>query len=239
MKDASEPSEGVAAVNRALSILDAFRQSAGTLSLKDIAAKTGLYKSTILRLICSLEQFNYIRRLDDGSYHLGPKLAELAAVYRESFDLEAYVVPVLETIVAETDESATFYVAEGRSRVCLFRVATSQVIRDHIRVGDALPIDRGASGKALLTWERGLPAPVNIDDLVFTSAGERHPDMAAVAAPVFGLDGRLIGALNASGPKTRFHAKAMKSFGRIIRDEAVSLSLRLGAPETRFLKSIT
>lgn len=234
MSDTDKSNAGVAAVNRALTILDAFRQTSGVLSLKEIAEKTGLYKSTALRLFGSLESFGYIRRLENGSYHLGPKLAELAAVYRESFNLQSYVLPALETVVGEIDESATFYVAEGQSRVCLFRVETSQVIRDHIRVGDALPIDKGASGKALRHYADGLRQPVSPADLVFTSAGERHPEMAAVAAPVFGVGGTLVGALNASGPKTRFTAKALKQFSRVIQREAVQLSLRLGAPPDRF-----
>jgi DNA-binding IclR family transcriptional regulator len=235
MSENSKSTAGVAAVNRALLILDAFRQSSGVLSLKEIAEATGLYKSTVLRLFGSLESFGYIRRLENGSYHLGPKLAELAAVYQDSFNLQSYVMPALETIVAETNESATFYLAEGRSRVCLFRVETSQVIRDHIRVGDALPLDKGASGKALMAFETGLKKPIGVHELVFTSSGERHPEMAAVAAPVFGLGGKLIGALNASGPKMRFTAKALKQFCRIVEREAVALSIRLGASEALFL----
>ena len=105
-----------------------------------------------------------------------------------------------------------------------------------MRVGDALPIGKGASGKALITFADGLHAPVCGKDLVFTSVGERHPDMAAVAAPIFDLSGKLVGALNASGPKTRFTAKAMKQFARIIEREAIRLSLQLGVPADRFVK---
>jgi DNA-binding IclR family transcriptional regulator len=229
MREKTKSNAGVAAVDRAFLILDAFRQTSGTLSLKEIAETTGLYKSTILRLLVSLVRFGYIRQLENGSYHLGPKLAELAAVYTASFNLERYVVPVLKEIVAEVDESATFYVAEGDSRVCLYRVETAQAIRDHIRVGDALPIQKGASGKVLLAFEHGLPDGVTVNELVITSVGERHPDMSAVAAPVFGLNGKLIGALSASGPKTRLNGKALKLASAIISREAVELSIKLGA----------
>lgn len=236
MTEDSKSSAGVAAVNRALSILDAFQGTAGDLTLKEIADATGLYKSTILRLIGSLESFGYVRRFENGSYHLGPKLAVLAAVYRESFNLQSYVLPVLEAVVAEINESATFYIAEGASRVCLFRVEAPQVIRDFVRVGDSLPIEKGASGKALLAFANGLQGQVGAKDLVFASAGERHPDMGAVAAPVFGLEGKLVGALNVSGPKTRFTAKTMKQFTPVIAREAVRLSIQLGAPAERFAK---
>ena len=126
MIDESKSNAGVAAVNRALSILDAFQGTAGVLTLKELADVTGLYKSTILRLLGSLEGFGYIRRIDNGSYQIGPKPAALAAVYRESFNLQSYVMPALERVVAEINESATFYVAEGSSRVCLFRVEAAR-----------------------------------------------------------------------------------------------------------------
>ena len=51
------PQGGVAAVNRALSILVAFDGQAAPLSLSELSRGTGLYKSTILRLLESLLSF--------------------------------------------------------------------------------------------------------------------------------------------------------------------------------------
>ena len=65
---------GVSAVNRALAILDAYTVSDTALSLSALASRTGLYKSTILRLLESLQEFNHITRLADGRYALGPAL---------------------------------------------------------------------------------------------------------------------------------------------------------------------
>ncbi|NEU36602.1 helix-turn-helix domain-containing protein, partial [bacterium LRH843] len=58
--------KGVAAVERALAILDCFESDQESLPLKTIAQKTGLYKSTILRLCVSLESYGYLRRREDG-----------------------------------------------------------------------------------------------------------------------------------------------------------------------------
>ncbi len=221
---------GVVAVDRALSILDAFRGTNGPLSLKEISERTGLYKSTILRLLGSLETFGYVRRLENGGYNLGPKLTELSAVYSASFNLDSFVLPVLDAIVAETNENASFYVPEGDKRICLFRSEAPQMIRDHIRVGDALEANQGASGKAITAFLGGLPEDVKADDLMFSSVGERHPDMAAVASPVFGVSGKLVGSLTISGPKNRFNAKERRQLSRTVLREALELSARLGAP---------
>ena len=71
--------EGVAAVERALTVVDAFRERDHSLTLTELSRRTGFYKSTILRLADSLGKFGYLHRLDDGSFRLGPKPLLLGA----------------------------------------------------------------------------------------------------------------------------------------------------------------
>ena len=74
---------GVAAVERALSILDALTDD--KTSLAELSKRTGLYKSTVLRLSKSLERFGYIMRSEDGSYRLGSKVLLLGSLYQRHF----------------------------------------------------------------------------------------------------------------------------------------------------------
>lgn len=234
--DAKQGGGGVAAVERALSILDAFRGSDGRLTLAELAERTGLYKSTILRLIISLEAFGYIRRLDAGDYQLGPRLSEMALIYQSSFRLETFVLPVLREVVKVTRESASFFIREREARICLFRVDSPQAVRDHVQVGDILPLDKGAGGRTLLRFEGGVSAARRAapEDFVIVSHGERAADTAAVAAPVFGANGDLLGALVVSGPLVRFDPEALTRISPAVLDAAVSLSLTLGSPAEIF-----
>src|SRR3546814_4774720 len=52
--------EGVAAVERALTILAAFEQASEPLTLSELSRRSGLYKSTALRLLESLRKFSYV-----------------------------------------------------------------------------------------------------------------------------------------------------------------------------------
>ena len=72
-EDPSRAEEGFAAVDHALSILDAFADTHSKLSLAEISKRTGLYKSTVLRLTKSLEKYRYMRRSENGAYRLGSK----------------------------------------------------------------------------------------------------------------------------------------------------------------------
>ena len=83
---------GAAAVDRALSLLAAFRDGDTALGLAELAQRTGLYKSTVLRLLASLEHAGFVQRLADGRYALGPEIARLHTLYAASFSLEEQVV---------------------------------------------------------------------------------------------------------------------------------------------------
>lgn len=221
---------GVAAVERALSILDAFDEANLSLSLSRISQITGLYKSTVLRLIETLEDFGYIRRLQNGEYQLGPAPFRLGMLYQQSFNLGDYVLPVLQEVMRQTNESSSFYVREGQHRICLFRVESNQVLRDHVRPGDRLPLRQGASGKVLTAFEAGIevarrPSPPK---LVAVSIGERQADLAAVAAPVFDANGRLAGALSVSGARTRFSDEVVERVSAIVAENARLMTVRLG-----------
>ena len=125
---------GVAAVDRALMLLAAFREGDRSLSLIELAGRTQRVKSTALRLLASLIHFGLVQRLDDGRYALGPEVARLQSIYTASFSLEAVVMPVLRGLVDRTRESAAFHVRQGELRLCLYRVDSPQPIRYHVQV---------------------------------------------------------------------------------------------------------
>ena len=151
--------ERVEAVERALTILEAFREGEEALSLAALAEKTGFYKSTILRLAASLERFGYLAREPGGLYRLGPSLWRLGSLYRRSFDLGEHVRPELRQLVEATTETASFYVREGNERVCLYRLNSPRPVRHHLDEGVRLPLQQGAAGRVLLAFDGGQGEP--------------------------------------------------------------------------------
>ncbi len=226
---------GVAAVDRALSILDAFTEADHSLSLAELARRTGLYKSTILRLITSMQRSGYMSRLDGGEYSLGPALLRLGELYQASFNLEEIVLPSLRQLVHETGESAAYYVRDGDERVCLYRVAsTTHRVLHYVTPGTRFALETGASGCVL----RAFAAPASADadceearrNLVAVSAQDRRAETVALAAPVFDArsKGSAAGSLSLAGPATRFTPEALSSMKTAVRDEARRLTEALG-----------
>jgi DNA-binding IclR family transcriptional regulator len=215
-KKSSKPNEekitfsdtGVASVDKALTILRLFSSSNQELSLNQISQATGLYKSTALRMLASLENALLVLKRSDGLYVLGPAIASLNAAYQYQQSLESLVVPILESLMQATNESAAFHVRQGNERLCLYRVDSRQALRDHIKVGDLLPIDKGAGGKVLRAFEgaSGKTYTQIRNAMVLAISGDRVKEISGISSPVFSAEG-LIGVITLTMPTYRFDPK--------------------------------
>lgn len=226
---------GVAAVDRALSLLAAFREDDYSLTLTELSRRTGLYKSTSLRLIESLLKAGYLYRLADGSYQIGVRPFMLGAIYQRQYKTAEYVPPILRRIVDELGESASYYVYENGGRLCLHRVeASQQIIRDAVREGDWRPLTGGATGTILMAFhgEEGAEMEAARQQYWNASFGGAHAEMAAVAVPVFRTDQVLAGALSVSGPRYRFEEKGAASMVPALTRAATELTRSLGGDPT-------
>lgn len=223
---------GVAAVDRALSVLGAFQDGDAALSLAELAERTRLYKSTVLRLLASLEHGGWVQRQDDGRYAVGPAVARLHVVYEQSFSLDKLVMPVLRALVQATGESAAYHVRQGRERLCLYRVDSPHPVRDHARAGDLLPLDKGAGGRVLVAFDPELSdwvkrnrnhyARVRADGYE-ALVGDRHSEIAGISAPVFRRSGELAAALTLTMPAHRYDERYVKNVLQAARELGAQL----------------
>lgn len=204
---AQDDHKGVQAVDKALSLLTCFSEDRQKLHLKDFAAQTGLYKSTILRLLDSLIRGGMMIRTADDAYMLGPQIFYLGGIYRAAFDLETTVKPLIHTLGARLTESLIFYVRVGDERVCLYRHNSRLPLRHHIEIGTRHHLGAGGSAAHVL---RAWSEPDNPEGEetrargYATSTGERLPGLSSISTGLFSLSGRFLGALVISGASERF-----------------------------------
>lgn len=218
--------QGVSAAERALAVLTAFRRGDGALSLAELAERTGLVKSTIMRLAVSLQRYRLLARAPDGGYRLDAEVLRLGTAYQQAFSLADHVGPALERLAAETGETASFYVRHGEERLCLFRVESFNRIRMHVQPGDTRPMDGSAVAQVLRRYEAGPPGP-DAELPLFTS-GVTDPHAAALAAPVFGIGQALVGALTISGPVSRLTQQRADEVKGVLLGAADKLTLDCG-----------
>lgn len=215
---------GVASADRVLTVLSAFQVGDTSLSLVELAERTGLIKSTIMRLMVSLEDHGFINRMADGRYQLASEVMRLNAVYQEALDLERHVMPRLQELAEYSGETASFYVRHGAYRMCQFRVNSRHRLRMNMQPGDMRPMDEAAGAQALrASYEVGSKL-----DKPYYSRGATDPHAASIALPIYGAQQELMGALVISGPASRLTEEAAASLRQVFIDTARDLMRSLG-----------
>lgn len=239
----------VRAVERALDILLCFSGTESELGLSDIAKKLGLHKSTVHRLLASLEAKGFIRRHPrTEKYRLGWSVLELVSNVYQSDDLSSIVLPEMTRLRDLLGETISLYILSGRERIRIQAVESNQPVRRVANIGKRLPLVVGASGKVLLAWQPELAQelmtdgtwPREVDKQEFrnqlrsvrdqgyaVSIEEREAGAAAVAAPIFTRSGELVAALSVSGPVDRFTDDAIERSARALQQSADILTKML------------
>ena len=230
---ATAPGCGVDVIDRACAILFAFKAGEPPLTLHELSRRTGLYKSTLLRLAAALEHHRFLDRMEDGRFRVGSAPLTLGAVYQANLDVADVLLPIMRELNRDHGEAISFHVRERDHRVCLLRVNSSHAIRPEVRQGAVQSLDRGAGGRVLLAFggEAGQPYEQIRRDHCYLSVGERDPEVAGISAPVFGVRQALIGALGIVGPVERLTRAAMEQVrGRLLRAAATATAKLGGDP---------
>ena len=160
-----------------------------------------------------MEEFGYVTRRSDGKYQTGPTLLQLGSLAVDRFDLEESVRPILRALSEKTRETASIYVQRGNQRECLYRHEPDRAIRHIVAEGTRLSLDSGASGHVIANWAGCSQSNAPKGEDCVLALGERDPEVAAIAVPLFDVHGAFFGALAVSGLITRFEAP--KDQGRL------------------------
>ncbi len=245
----SKDAESLRTVQRALDILDCFTIQETELSLTDISNKINLAKSTITRLLTTLEQNGYvIKNSDTLRYRLGTKLFFLGHIVGESMEIRNIARPYMTKLRDLTKETVNLYVLEDKSRICVEQCEGLHTIRHMVNPGEKLPLHVGAGAKVLLAYQNhGFQEEVLADLVpaerrnqlreelleirnvgVAYSQGEREVGSSAVAAPIFDIKGRVTACLSISGPSSRFTEEVVNQLKATLKAEALQISKDIG-----------
>lgn len=229
LKESTDTRENVNAVTRALALLDVFHVDEQTVSLTELSRRLDMGKSTVLRTARTLARSGYLAQTEDGRWRLGPAAGWLGVRYQTSFDVNNVIDGLLRRLHDATGETAAFFVREGNWRTCVARMDRRSLARVHIRAGERMPLDKGASGRVLLAFskEPGEPYEQIRRAGFYISVRERDPLMSSIAIPVFRASRRLYGALCISGLAERLPRDALLAHLPPLIDAGADLSRAL------------
>jgi IclR family acetate operon transcriptional repressor len=141
------------ATEKTLSVLDALdvAEANGRSRLGDVAARAGLPKSTVHRILRRLVARGYARAEGDGVYVLGPRILSLAGEMLHQLDARAYALPVLRELHAEVGCTVHFAMLTDDEAVYMEKlVDPSLPYQFASRVGGRIALHCTAIGKSLL-----------------------------------------------------------------------------------------
>jgi IclR family acetate operon transcriptional repressor len=222
----------VQSVDRALAILRAL--GSGPAGVTELADRVGLAKSTVSRMLTTLERQGAVEQTVDGPYRLGPLISEIAAAAAPARGIVDVARPVLAELAAATGEAVLVAVREGA--VVRFWGQTRQHGEVQVRdwSGSTSPLHVGPSGLVFLAFadpadvegylsgpleaftERSLTDPDALRHrLAVIRAqgwawvfGEFSSELNSTAAPIRAADGSVVACINVHGPTYRFPGEA-------------------------------
>ena len=246
----------IRALDRAIDILTALSDGKPR-TLTELSEDIALSNSTTYRLITTLASHNYVERDEPtGKYTLGFACLELARSYQINNHIRRVALPELEVLRDQTTETIHLAILDNMEVVYLEKLHGLHAIglMSSYVGGRAVAYCTGL-GKVLLAYtdpdrvrahfERtGLKRYTdttidNLDELMrhlemvhrqgyAWDEGEHEPDVRCVAAPIFDLSGRAVGAISIAGPATRMGPPETEELVDKILQAAASISEKLG-----------
>jgi len=245
---------GTQAIDRAAALVALVVQADEPISFTELAAESGLARSTTSRLLSALERNRLLERDGAGSFRSGPLFALYAARHDPWAEVVRLVEPVLERIGGVVRESVFLTIPRGRDNtVQIAQVDASYVLGARDWVGVDVPPHCTAAGKVLYAFDcLDVPPGEGPDGLLprltRRSIGSRpqldqqlaqvrrrgfaitdqelEVGLCAVAAPVRGRDGGVVAAVGSHGPSTRM-SRQLDQVGQLLSEHAQQISALL------------
>jgi DNA-binding IclR family transcriptional regulator len=149
MTEAERAGQSVEVLVKADEILELLRVR-GEASVAQIAQGVGEPRSSIYRLIATLEDMGFVEQGATGGYQLGLRLHALGQIVADDLPIVDAARPALERLAAETGETIFLMVRDQMRAICLDRIEGTDVQSMAVEVGGTLPLHLGAGPLVLL-----------------------------------------------------------------------------------------
>ncbi|MDO9403961.1 MAG: IclR family transcriptional regulator [Polaromonas sp.] len=245
----------IPAVDRAIQLLDCLARAGKPLGLRELALALDVPRSTVYRLVNSLEAGLLVVKATEQAYVLGPGLKRLANAVPQGFDLVSVARPIVEALASQLQLGAKLSVLDAGDVLVVISAVSPTAYTVSTQVGRRFPLHAGAASKVIAAYltadalSAALPArleahtPQTITAKAqlraelhvvreagyATDHGEYANGIEAIAAPVFGTVGECLAALSVPFFMDESQARRDQILASV-RAAAARISAELGAP---------
>ncbi|WP_234122701.1 IclR family transcriptional regulator [Clostridium hydrogenum] len=241
-------------VVKSMDILKLFRENS-KLNLNEIVELSGIPKTSVYRMLGSLEEMEFLKKDDNGKYELGFIFMEFGQLVKERMDIRKVALPTMYFLRDEIGEAVNLIIKEGNQAIYIEKLDTLKPIRVYTRIGRRAPLYGGACPRIILA---NLPEHVReqyINDIDLVPIGfgtitdkeclrktleqdrkngysvshsELQDYSSAVAAPIFDSSNNIAASISLVGPSVRFQEEHLAKLIDAVKMGAKEISLKLG-----------
>jgi DNA-binding IclR family transcriptional regulator len=253
------PGEATGTVKRVVEVLRFFAER-GEATLKEVSVALSLAPSTCHRLLDLLGRDGLIEQdTGHRRYRVGVEMFRISALVQSRNDIRSIAAPFLRELVAACDETCVLSIylpAEGKIFFAE-RADSSRALRYQVALNVPVSVLWGASGRSILAFldaemvdriyksEGRAPGSGEVlpsrgaleKDLAVirkrgydVTRGQKIAGAVGVSAPVFGVDGKIVGSLCVTVPESRIKARDYPHLGTMVSSAARRLSQAIGSP---------
>ena len=250
----------VPGLERGLRLLSEFSRQDKSLSAPELARRLSVPRSTVFRLLTTLERMGFVERNEGGrDYRLGMAVLRLGFEYLASLELTEIGRPLLDRLRDQISYPCNLVVRDGRSIVYVAKSVTPTAFVSSVNVGTRLPAHATVLGRVLLedlslaelrqlypeehleSFSSNTPKTVvELFDMVqhdckrgyVLQEGFFETGISTIAAPVRDHSGKVVAAMGATIPLPHIDPAQLDDIVRCVRETAGELSGLLDhAPE--------
>jgi IclR family transcriptional regulator, acetate operon repressor len=256
-EDVSDGGEGrgISVLKNGIAVLRAFSVEQPLLGVSEIAAKVGLHKSTVSRILGTLESEDLVER-DPSTrrFRLGLGVIAMAGPLLADLDVRRVAYPVLHELSRRTGETAALMVWDGGEAVCVEQVPSQHQVKHTTPLGTRYNTAASSSVQVFLarlepfvvrslllkgtidlpglteaTLDAYLVRLHDVADRGFaTNYGETSLEEVGIAAPVLDHRGELVAAVLLSAPRFRISTEQLGILQETVSSAAGDITSRLG-----------
>lgn len=249
----STRSSGNSVIVNVIDVLRCFTVQNPTAGVTEIADQVGLHKSSISRILATLEAERVVERDEQTrKFRLGTGLIAIAGPLLANLDVRRIAYPLLKELAQETGETAVLNIWDGAESVSVEQIASPHHVKHTSAMGSRYRTGMSATiqmflahepvevARELLTSSRiELDGPLNIAEYLelldktrargyAVNYGQTSKDEVGVAAPVFDHRGAVVACVMIAAPYYRVSLEVLDSLVQQCVQSARRISVRMG-----------
>lgn len=241
-------------VVRSMDILNLFINYS-ELSFQEIITLSGMPKTSVYRMLATLEEMGFLEKGSDAKYRLGLLFLKFGHLVSSRLDIRKVAYPFMNTLHQDTEEAINLIIREGHEAIYIEKIDTYQKVRLYTAIGRRSPLYAGACPRAILSFlpDEEINAyldavelkPIangtvtSIDKLYemiqqaraegcTVSHSELENHTSAVAAPIYNNVGEVVAGLSIAGIEANYVGEKMEILKEKVKAATFEISRQLG-----------